>query len=792
MIIVIYAGYQLVPLDPNLINTIGVGGTEQCIIHLAKQFAKEHTVYVTGSVTNTESESVTYCDLEALENKIGETKIDWVIGVSYINYLLELDFLNFDKSFFWIHNTDFYPWHRGDELKNGGEYLLKDNRLSYVVCLTNWHKNNFISRHPSIAGKVIVIGNGIESNKFQSTKKINDSFIYTSHAERGLDKVLQDWSNIKKIKPNASLHISTPEYGLDFFEEYFSDKIKNQTDIRFYGSLPQQKLYELMSKCEYWYYPTEYEETFCITALEMLGNGVTPISTEVAALKETLAGFNLRSLDNITKKIDFVEVSNYVKLKDWSNIKKSWDKYIFNMETTDTNKFELDCVYVISLDVNQSLIDSWTDSIRQKLMPWYAGPIVCKKATNGANLDEEWLSTNNYAPYAGWKLENHPNSFWSNDVNAGELGCGISHHKIWKHAHSNNFKNILILEDDFEVNSELSLEVLNKLPKDFGLFYLGRNPIFNWQGNEYQDKPFEDGTLVIPAPSFNSHAYILSAKGASHLLKSNFHKNIFAVDDFLIASTVGHIRSDLNFIPSGLSSFGVVDDIVSQNRPSQDSGPRVEVEEQNSSVLHSDLYSYYENTEEWKKKFITYSARTQEWELIMDEPFDNCFSMPLFTQEFCEKIREEAEHSNKWTTDRHEYYPTTDMLLNDLNFEGIYYEVLREYVIPASIHAFQLDGKGWDDMLSEDFLAKYVPHAQGHLSLHHDHSNITALVTLSNFEEYEGGGTYFSHQKKLIKEKQGYVSIHPGNITHKHGARATTKGTRYIIVSFMKNSDFMK
>ena len=77
-----------------------------------------------------------------------------------------------------------------------------------------------------------------------------------------------------------------------------------------------------------------------------------------------------------------------------------------------------------------------------------------------------------------------------------------------------------------------------------------------------------------------------------------------------------------------------------------------------------------------------------------------------------------------------------------------------------SIHAFQLDGKGWDDMASEDFLAKYVPHAQGHLSLHHDHSNITALVTLSNFEEYEGGGTYFSHQKKLIKEKQGYVSIH--------------------------------
>ena len=31
-------------------------------------------------------------------------------------------------------------------------------------------------------------------------------------------------------------------------------------------------------------------------------------------------------------------------------------------------------------------------------------------------------------------------------------------------------------------------------------------------------------------------------------------------------------------------------------------------------------------------------------------------------------------------------------------------------------------------------------------------------------------------------------NITPGNITHKH-ARATTKGTRYIIVSFMENRE---
>ena len=208
--------------------------------------------------------------------------------------------------------------------------------------------------------------------------------------------------------------------------------------------------------------------------------------------------------------------------------------------------------------------------------------------------------------------------------------------------------------------------------------------------------------------------------------------------------------------------------------------------------LHPELYSYWDNSDAWKQRFVSYSARTQEWDLIMDEPFDNCFSMPLFSAEFCQLIMEEAEHANAWTTDRHEFYPTTDMLLETLGMDKIYYEVLKEYAMPAAIHAFKLDGEGWDEMASEDFLAKYLPDAQGHLSLHHDHSNITALVTLSHMDDYEGGGTWFSHQRKLIKEKQGHVSIHPGNITHKHGARATTKGKRYIIVSFMKNLDFMK
>lgn len=818
MVIVIYAGYQASPLDPKLLSTTGLGGTEQCIIYLAEQLANlGYEVIVTGEVVSKNYSGVKYRCLQELQKSHSNAKVDWVIGVGYINYLLELSFINFDKSFFWIHNTEFYPWHRGEELPNAGVDLLLDERLTFVVCLTEWHKQLLQKTYPSIRNKTIVIGNGVPTNKFLDFKqKLPNSFVYTSHSERGLLKVIKDWKTIKTKLPNATLHISTPNYGLDYFNEYFLHLIENDKTIKFYGSLPQKNLYKLLSRCEYWYYPTDYEETFCITALEMLGHGVKPIANELAGLKETLNKFNLGSLWNLNKDYNIQDACKYAKSCDWNRIKNQWNKYILNMDVNNSSNvqkqtpFGLECVYIISLTIDQNSVDRWTSDIRNKLIPWYDGPIICKKATNGATLNSEWYEKNGYAVYENWELPDIENEFWNRGVTSGEVGCAISHHRIWTHAHQNKFKRILVLEEDFEIVSEVSLNLLRKVPPHFDLFYLGRNLLENWGHETFSDVPLGDTGIVKTGPSFNTHAYILSLTGVQKLLSKNFNKNIFPVDDFFIATTTGHIRTDLDFIKNDVISFGVVDDLVTQNRISTDEGPRTMNEPEynedeifyeedvesslnhDRQVLHQDLYSYWENPDDWKEKFLTYSARTQEWDLIIDEPFDNCFSMPLFSQEFCEKIREEAEHSNAWTTDRHEFYPTTDMLLEAIDFTSIYYEVLKEYVMPASIHAFGLDGKGWDEMESEDFLAKYVPNAQGHLSLHHDASQITALVTLSNFDEYEGGGTYFSHQKKLVKEKQGYVSIHPGNITHKHGARATTKGTRYIIVSFMKNVDIMK
>ena len=89
--------------------------------------------------------------------------------------------------------------------------------------------------------------------------------------------------------------------------------------------------------------------------------------------------------------------------------------------------------------------------------------------------------------------------------------------------------------------------------------------------------------------------------------------------------------------------------------------------------------------------------------------------------------------------------------------DEIYNDVMKEFVMPLSIYMWGIEGKGWDSMKSENFLAKYVPSAQGHLSIHHDKADITCLIQLSDLNEYEGGGTWFRRQKELIKNNIGYA-----------------------------------
>ncbi len=192
--------------------------------------------------------------------------------------------------------------------------------------------------------------------------------------------------------------------------------------------------------------------------------------------------------------------------------------------------------------------------------------------------------------------------------------------------------------------------------------------------------------------------------------------------------------------------------------------------------------------EAWKNKYMDSAALAldREWELVVDDLGDNIYQFPLFNRTFCEDLITLAEFSDKWTTSRHENYPTNDVLLEDLGINFAYDKIVREIISPLCTRLWQLSGPRWKELESENFLAKYAPGGQTHLSLHHDYSHITMLVKLN--DEYDGGGTWFPKYNKLIDPSRiGTATLHPGIITHRHGARQVYAGRRYVIVSFMRS-----
>ncbi len=86
-----------------------------------------------------------------------------------------------------------------------------------------------------------------------------------------------------------------------------------------------------------------------------------------------------------------------------------------------------------------------------------------------------------------------------------------------------------------------------------------------------------------------------------------------------------------------------------------------------------------------------------------------------------------------------------------------------------------------------NFVVRYRPDEQPSLRPHHDSSTYTINLALNQVGvDYEGGGCRFLRYDCAIPgTKKGWMLMHPGRLTHYHEGLETTKGTRYIMISFV-------
>jgi glycosyltransferase involved in cell wall biosynthesis len=354
--IVFMCGYTEREWTPDSLKE-GIGGSEEAIIHLSRNLAAagyDVTVYNNCGHETQVFDGVTYKPFYTWNYR---DKTDTIILWRHPK-LADYD-INANKILLDLH--DVISPHEFTEKR------LK--KIDHVFVKSEFHKSLF----PNVPSeKFVVIQNGINYNSLQVKVKRDPMLIVnTSSPDRSLSSLIRIFSKIKEQVPEAkckwaygwgvydTVHKDNPEvmeWKRRMIQEMEAAGIENLDRVS------HEEVAKLYNQAHVFLYPTEFAEIDCISARKAQAGGAVPITTDFAALKETVRhGVKLKSPKNKDnwnapgqfdfgvsdpkleeKFVDAVvaelrtgytkdrEMADDMKQFDWVEISKVWEHYAKN------------------------------------------------------------------------------------------------------------------------------------------------------------------------------------------------------------------------------------------------------------------------------------------------------------------------------------------------------------------------------------------------------------------------------------------------------------------------------
>lgn len=326
--------------DEEIYKTKGIGGSETACVEMAHWLAKltnRKVIVFNNRTSSKEFGNVKYLPASECPQYFGENEpkahIAWRHNVK----------LTDAPTYLWCH----------DLVAQGMEVV---KHYEKVFALSDFHKHFIHSMAGVPLDKIWVTRNGINPKRFFGAcpPKEKGRVIFSSSPDRGLENAMRVMDLVVKEFPGAKLHAY---YGMDNLvkagRQDVADKITKEIKLRsyvnFHGNVTQEELTYAMQLSEVWLYPTNFLETYCITAIEALCCNAYPVVRNYGALKDTLLQAKINRMATLidsdcvteaevkayaghvldalfTKKHSVIEVD--VNTFSWENVAKDWIEFL--------------------------------------------------------------------------------------------------------------------------------------------------------------------------------------------------------------------------------------------------------------------------------------------------------------------------------------------------------------------------------------------------------------------------------------------------------------------------------
>ena len=173
----------------------------------------------------------------------------------------------------------------------------RHKEYDWYVFNSHWNYEKFRYFFDIPTERSVVIKNGTNNFPKRKVYKKGEPIKILHHNTpwRGLNVVLRAMQEIKNPNIILDVYSSTQVYG-DAFKKYNDDQFKplyeqaqQLPNVNYIGYKPNEYILEHMTDYDLYVYPSVFEETSCVSALEALAAGVHVITNNFGALYETCA-----------------------------------------------------------------------------------------------------------------------------------------------------------------------------------------------------------------------------------------------------------------------------------------------------------------------------------------------------------------------------------------------------------------------------------------------------------------------------------------------------------------------